>query len=165
MKPIFGFSNYQITIEGKIWSEPRNGTSGGYLSPDVDKDGYSRVRLYKKGYPFKFFVHTLVLETFVGPCPEGMECRHLDGNPRNNHIENLCWDTHHNNILDKIKHGTQINLKGEQHPSSKLIASDVRMIIYMYRTGLFLQRELAEIFSLSIQHVSDIINKNISLYH
>ena len=32
-------------------------------------------------------VHQLVMLTFVGPCPEGQEVRHLDGNPFNNRWE------------------------------------------------------------------------------
>lgn len=51
-------------------------------------------------------VSRLILETFVGPCPEGMECCHNNGNPEDNRLENLRWDTRSNNHLDKIKHGT-----------------------------------------------------------
>jgi len=36
-------------------------------------------------------VDHLVLLAFVGPCPEGYECRHLDGDPANNHVDNLRW--------------------------------------------------------------------------
>lgn len=52
-----------------------------------------------------FRVHRLVLEAFVGPCPEGMECCHNDGNPANNHVSNLRWDTNQSNQIDKLKHG------------------------------------------------------------
>lgn len=36
-------------------------------------------------------VHRLVLETFIGPCPDGQEARHLDGDATNNRLENLAW--------------------------------------------------------------------------
>ena len=49
-------------------------------------------------------VHRLVLETFVGPSPVGMECLHIDGNPTNNHIENLRWGTRIENRADIRRH-------------------------------------------------------------
>jgi hypothetical protein len=51
-------------------------------------------------------VHRLVLEAFVGPCPEGMVGCHNDGDPLNNRLDNLRWDTPSNNERDKWVHGT-----------------------------------------------------------
>lgn len=48
-------------------------------------------------------VHSLVLEAFVGPCPEGMEARHLDDNPTNNHLSNLVWGSRSENSYDAIR--------------------------------------------------------------
>ena len=36
-------------------------------------------------------VHTLVLETFVGPRPDGHDADHIDGDRLNNRLENLRW--------------------------------------------------------------------------
>lgn len=52
-------------------------------------NGYMSVHI--RGIIYK--VHRIVLETFVGPCPDGMECDHKDRNRSNNHIENLRWVT------------------------------------------------------------------------
>jgi hypothetical protein len=52
------------------------------------------------------YVHRLVLFTFVGPCPPGMESRHKDGNRRNNRLDNLEWASPLDNQADKIAHGT-----------------------------------------------------------
>ena len=51
------------------------------------------------------FVHRLVLEAFVGPCPDGMECRHLDDDPGNNRLGNLCWGTPAENTDDRFRNG------------------------------------------------------------
>ena len=51
-------------------------------------------------------VHRLVLLAFRGPAPNGMECCHNDGNPLNNKLNNLRWDTHKNNQADMLRHGT-----------------------------------------------------------
>lgn len=50
--------------------------------------------------------HTAVAEAFLGPRPEGMYVCHNDGNPLNNAISNLRYDTPSSNILDTVKHGT-----------------------------------------------------------
>lgn len=52
-------------------------------------------------------VHTLVLEAFVGPCPDGLEACHWDGDNTNNHLTNLRWDTHIANMADMTRHGRQ----------------------------------------------------------
>ena len=51
-------------------------------------------------------VHALVLEAFVGPRPDGMEACHNNGDPADNRLENLRWDTRRENALDRIRHGT-----------------------------------------------------------
>lgn len=69
---------------------------GGYLNACLRRDGNKKT----------FKVHRLVLEAFVGPCPEGMECRHLNGNPADNRLANLVWGSKSQNELDKVHHGT-----------------------------------------------------------
>jgi hypothetical protein len=55
---------------------------------------------------FTAYVHRLVLKAFVGPCPEGMEGCHWDGDACNNKLDNLRWATHAENVEDSIRHGT-----------------------------------------------------------
>ncbi len=47
------------------------------------------------------YVHRLVLETFIGPCPDGMWARHLNSIKSDNRLENLEWNTPAINIQDK----------------------------------------------------------------
>lgn len=54
-------------------------------------------------------VHALVLEAFIGPRPSGMVCCHNDGDPLNNSVDNLRWDTQASNILDIVKHGNHLH--------------------------------------------------------
>ena len=69
---------------------------------------------------------TFVLEAFVGPCPQGVECCHNDGNCLNNAESNLRWDTSKSNKADQLLHGTRIC--GERINTAKLTAADVREI-------------------------------------
>lgn len=77
----------------------------------VDRHGYHIVGMTKDGRTRRRYVHHLVLEAFVGLRAEGQECRHLDGNPLNNRLDNLAWGTSSENKYDTVKHGN--------HPSQK----------------------------------------------
>jgi HNH endonuclease len=49
-----------------------------------------------------------VLEAFVGSRPPGLICCHGDGDPANNRVENLRWDTYFSNSEDMLRHGTRL---------------------------------------------------------
>lgn len=66
----------------------------------------------------KRFVHRLVLEAFVGKCPDKMHARHLNGNPSDNRVENLAWGTRSENMMDRVRHGT--SNRGERHGMAKV---------------------------------------------
>lgn len=51
-------------------------------------------------------VHKLVAEAFLGPCPEGMEVLHNNGNHLDNRAANMRYGTHLENMHDAIAHGT-----------------------------------------------------------
>jgi hypothetical protein len=105
---------YRADNDGSIWSRQSSSPLGTLrddwhqLKQKRTTGGYLSVTLYVRGQAHHRYVHRLILETFVGPCPYGMECRHLDGNPLNNVLSNLKWDTRANNVADKILHGTKV---------------------------------------------------------
>jgi hypothetical protein len=110
------------------------------MKPATGHAGRLNVVLTKYRETRKFQIHRLVLLAFVGPCPEGMECRHLDGDHLNNRIENLTWGTHAENMNDKREHGTHI--EGENAPQAKLTEADVRAI--RAAGGILTNTELAK---------------------
>ena len=130
-RQIPGYSQYAIDEHGTIISvcslngrgKSRPWTNASRLSLGTDKDGYKFVNLCHDGRRRKTTVHKLVLTTFVGPCPDGMMCRHLDGNPANNHVSNLSWGTAKQNGADKVFHGTPC--RGESRHNTKLTEKDV----------------------------------------
>lgn len=69
-------------------------------------DGYWRVGLKDNRRERDAYVHELVLEAFVGPRPDGYTCCHNDGDPFNNHVDNLRWGSRSKNEYDKVFHGT-----------------------------------------------------------
>ena len=98
----------------------RNVSSGvaRVLRNRTTKKGYLKGELHRNGSTCCIGIHRLVLMAFVGPCPKGMECRHLNGIPSDNRLENLAWGTRSRNALDRIKHGNMAF--GELHRNAKL---------------------------------------------
>lgn len=159
VKSIPNFPNYAISKDGQVWSKPRKYCNpvGKWLTPGIGWYGHLSFVLRKKGKSHTIGVHRLLLETYVSPCPIGMECRHLDGNPKNNQLENLTWGTEKENQQDRKRHGT--SLEGIKHPMVKLTEQDVRMIVYIYRTGLFSQKEIAIQYNITRPNVTAIVNR------
>lgn len=69
--------------------------------------GYYWCEFMLEGVKHHDFVHRLVLEGFVGPCPDGYYVLHFDNNPKNNIPSNLRYGTPSENSQDKWMHGTQ----------------------------------------------------------
>jgi HNH endonuclease/NUMOD4 motif len=109
--------NYRVSSSGDVWSAPRATTRGGLLKQVIDKHGYHYVTLTLDGVQTKRPVHQLVIEAHFGPCPEGEEVRHLNGNPADNRWpENLAYSTHAVNLQDRREHGTDPNLNKTHCP-------------------------------------------------
>ena len=102
-------------------------------------------------------VHRLILETFVGPRPQGMECRHLDGNPLNNHLINLCWGTRDENFADRVRLGE--SSKGEDHHSAKLTAEKVVAMRREYAAGGITYQQLADKYGVIRQTVEKAVTR------
>ena len=157
MKTIPRFPNYSITKDGQVWSKPRTKTDGGIMKLQIKK-GYLIVKLFLSGKPFFRSVHRLVLETYIGPCPKGMEACHNNGNRKDNQLENLRWDTRSNNTFDAIRHGTHRSLQqnGERNLMAKLIDEKVKVILYLYKVAKFSFTDLAWQFDVHYRTIWDI---------
>lgn len=158
MRLIPGYSNYSVTKSGRVWSHIGK---GGWLKSGKNRGGYMHVILSDGRKRHTSRIHRLVLLAFVGPCPNGMECRHLNGDKTDNRLENLCWGTHGENHQDSIQHGTHLSLqKGEKHPNSKLSDQDRRLIFSVYHDGVYTQRELATHFGVCHKIIHNIVHNN-----
>lgn len=99
-------------------------------------------------------VSVLVLELFVGPCPEGMECCHNDDDRSNNKLSNLRWGTRGSNIKDCYRNGRG-NKSGEKNGCSKLTEENVLEAIRLRNTAsnLWTYSRLGARYSVSAQAV------------
>lgn len=113
------FPGYEVSDDGRVRSLDRviirsNGrplpVRGRTLRPHPAKDGgYPIVNLHRGDERKAISIHTLVLITFVGPRPNGMEALHGDGDPWNCVLGNLRYGTHAENMRDSVRHGTHVN--------------------------------------------------------
>lgn len=166
MQQIANYPNYAITKDGKVWVKVRydkhgRKAGGRWLKPQtISRGGHQYVALYVGGQKRIRLIHRLVLETYIGPCPKGMECRHLNGNPMDNQLDNLKWGTKSENTQDSLRHGTHrsVNQSGEKNTNAKISNQKRRLIIYQYSTGLFTQSELARMYGLSPATILDLVS-------
>jgi hypothetical protein len=107
---------YEVSDHGRIRSIPRRKVHGGILAAATDGAGYPSVLLYDDQGPSVRLVHRLVALTFIGPCPEGQQVRHRNGNPMDPTASNLTYGTHGQNQLDSIAHGTHVQARKTHCP-------------------------------------------------
>lgn len=136
-RPTVGYSGYRVGNDGSVWSKRsrwRLLSEWRELKPARHLAGYRMLTLQLgNSVEVKRLVHHLVLEAFVGLCPEGMECRHLDGNRWNCNLSNLCWGTPLENMEDKRRHGTVP--MGDNHQSAVITSDLVVKMRQMARNG------------------------------
>jgi hypothetical protein len=104
-------------------------------------------------------VNRAVCEAFYGPPPEEkMEAAHGDGNPANNHFQNLRWASRTENESDKLRHGT--NPSGSRNGKAKLTEEQVVSIRLRLASGET-QRKIASEYNMSTSAISFIaVGKN-----
>lgn len=121
--PIRGYDGvYEVSDWGHVRSLDRRlqSSAGWYrkyrgciLAPRLSR-GHCAVSLCKNGCTVEKYVHRLVLEGFVGPCPPGKEGCHDNGDPLDNRRTNLYWGTSSENSYDMVRHG-------RHHESIKMV--------------------------------------------
>lgn len=151
-----GYPKYWASDDGKVWSMRWVGMKE--LSQG-NVNGYRNVVFCREGKTKTFYVHTLVLLAFVGPCPEGTECCHNDGVRSNNAVVNLRWDTRRNNHNDRQKHGT--TPKGQKNPGCKRTEDEIREMRRQHSEDGISCSELARTWKMDRSTVHDIIKRNI----
>lgn len=152
-KSIPGYEGlYEVDSQGNVFSYKYGDKRK--LKPGNSSGGYMTVTLTKDAKEKTYRVHTLVLLTFVGQPPEGKtHARHLDGNPKNNALENLAWGSRSENERDKQRHGRANFVPGEKHQNSKLTDAE-RGFICSLKTQGFSQSDIAKAFGVSQSRVS-----------
>jgi hypothetical protein len=149
------FPGYRVSSLGRVQSRRLPGRTERQRDDWADlrlrrlADGRLTVRLCSGGRGYVRFVHEVVLEAFIGPCPEGHVCRFADGDPSNARLVNLRWEAGE----ERRKPG---RFAGSKHPRSKLTEEAVKEMCRLRAGGMSL-KEIADRFGVSEQHVSGIL--------
>lgn len=142
-KDIKGYEGlYQVSNIGRIKSFKRNES---IMQPNDNGKGYLQVGLTKNGKRSYFKIHRLVAEVFI-PNPDNKpEVNHIDGNKKNNTVENLEWCTTKENCQHRQKTGL-----GNIEAATK--AKYKSVLKYDLKTGKILEEfESAKAAALSLQ--------------
>lgn len=96
---------YQVSNKGRIKSF-KNKNREKILTPKRDgKDNYLMIGLCKNGECKYCLIHRLVAQAFI-PNPLNKEqVNHIDGNKKNNNVDNLEWNTSSENIIHALDNG------------------------------------------------------------
>ena len=112
---------YRITEKGEILNP-----QGVTLSGSMDMHKYNRFKIDLGGRNFiNIRTHRLQAYQKYGDkiYEKGIEVRHLDGNPSNNHIDNIAIGSHSDNMMDKAK---EVRVRVAQQANLKYDRDEVR---------------------------------------
>lgn len=154
--PVNGYEGlYEVSNFGRILSLPRKFASYKVLKPVMAKCGYMVVCLHKNKKQKNHYIHSLVLNAFLGN-KIGYQCNHKNADKTDNNLFNLEWSTGKENNQHARKLGLQKVPRGEELPQSKLNDDKVRRIRKLYNSGIKSLVYLSKIFQIgkgSIFHV------------
>lgn len=139
--------HYIISTTGIV----KNTITGNIVGTTIGNKGYVCIFLKKNGIRKRFFLHRLLLMTFVRLPKEGEQCRHLDGNPGNYSLTNLKWGTGSENRQDRTKHGREPK-RTSRSPLAKLVDKEVLEIDFLVSRGVPLLK-IAKRFSVSFKTI------------
>lgn len=101
--PINGYDRYLITEDGKVWAKHLSR----FLKPVDNGLGYLQYKIRDNtGKRKAFYAHRLVALCYLDNPSELTDVNHKDGNKSNNHVSNLEWSSH----KDNLKHAHKLGL-------------------------------------------------------
>jgi hypothetical protein len=157
------FPGYRFGDDGSVWTcrDFRGGCTRPWnkMQPNVDRNGYCRVKLCERGAVSRMLVHRLILLAFDGPPQTDQEAAHKNGKRCDNRSSNLEWKTHAENEHDKVRHGTaQI---GDNHSRLKLSSEKVRDIRLRHAGGGVSLQSLGDEFGVTKTTIYRIVKRMI----
>jgi len=142
-----GNNQYLVSSLGRVYSLQKKI----YRSPVVI-NGYLAIRIRLNGKRKNKKIHTMVLETFVGPRPDKYVARHFPNQIKtDNRLCNLSWGTMCQNSQDA--------LLGDIHGPAKLTVKQVLLVQNKIKDGIHKEVIMDE-FNISRQEVLDIKNND-----
>jgi hypothetical protein len=131
--PVVGYEGYyEVSDQGRVRSVERY-IKGGHGCRALRKsktlrlysqNGYLYAELSRSGKSKRYAVHRLVLLAFIGPRPDDLCARHLNGQREDNTLANLDYGSYRQNSNDRYAHGTASpQLNTDQVTEIRLLAT------------------------------------------
>lgn len=146
---------YTVTSDGEFYSD----NSGKMKTRNKPGSEYQIINFSTKdGRKRTFRAHRLVLMAFA-PVEgmESLEVNHIDGNKRNNNLNNLEWCTPSENQKHAYAMGLNKPRRGEKSNFAKLTEDDVERIFELRKLGMT-QQEIGDIIGCTKSNISCILN-------
>jgi len=161
-RPIAGYPDYAVSNLGRIkrLTSRTCAKAGSILKtpPRSKKAPYPAVDLCRDGETRTFAVHQLVAAAFIGPCPDGIEVNHKNGDKTDPKASNLEYATSSANQMHAYATGLQ-SAVGELNGQAILNEEQVREIRAAYR-GVFGEgAKLAKIYGVSPATIRDVFHR------
>lgn len=145
-KEVPNYPGYIANIKGDVFSNHFDfQRSGLFIKLESGLNRQGRRVFHLKGGKVKL-ASNIIISTFVGPKPIGMEVCHNNGIRDDDRLDNLRYDTPENNQKDKEIHGTIA--KGENLGTSKLKNEEVYEIKKLLRNG-YHYKDIGSFFNVS----------------
>ena len=134
---------YQVSSLGRVRNKDEK-VLAAYI-----RNGYSYVKLYKKGERKEWASHRLVAVSFMSNKKNKPVVNHLDGDRLNNKLSNLEWATFSENSKHAYATGLQTPQRGSDNKSSVLTKEQVVAMREMYSLDLFSYKTIGDLFQVS----------------
>jgi len=152
---------YMVSDYGNVKRKSGSRTSkpGKIMKLHVNNNGYVIIGLTKDGAQKPMLVHRLVACAFIGDCPDGYQCNHINGVRSDNRASNLEWVS----ASDNLKHSFRVLHRkrsngvrlGPDHHNAKLCSDDVPRIREMLDGGVSM-REIGRTFNVHWSTIREI---------
>lgn len=98
---------YSVSNLGNVRREKEgeNTFAGRLKKASLSGNGYMIFGAFLNGKRTNVLLHRAVAEAFLGKCPHGYQVNHIDGNKKNNNINNLEYLTPSDNQKHALKNG------------------------------------------------------------
>jgi hypothetical protein len=180
-KDIEGYEGlYQVSNFGRVRSLDRTikighklfgnmKLKGRLFKQQLDEHGYYRVGFKVNNKQKNFQTARLVAAAFIPNPLNKPQVNHIDGKPKNNHVDNLEWCTQSENNIHAYKHKLRVigehhievarkRFTGANNPSAKVSAEMVKEIRQLRNAGWRLKR-ISKKVNVSISYISALSRK------
>ena len=166
-KDVVGYEGlYQVSNLGRVKSlEKINPHNGNVFKEKVLSQNksrlYNQVRLSNKGLAKTLTVHRLVAKAFIPNPKNKPQVNHIDGDKRNNHVENLEWCTASENRVHALDNNLVNVPFGTSHHACKLTEKQVLEIRAKYAAGTHSQHKLMAEYGIARGSVIRILKRKV----